>query len=76
MVTHRRLPVCNGNSDEAKSHGADWWALSGTFLDERLTPVGGQHLRDPDLDRLRLQLLDGSMEWLNPYRVALGGGAT
>lgn len=64
-----------------KSHGADWWTLSATSLGERLTLVGGQRLRDSDLDRLHLRLfgtadVERAMECLNPSLAALGGAPT
>jgi hypothetical protein len=67
--------------DAAKSHGADWWPFGATSLDERLTPVGWQRLRDSDVDRLHRRLpgtadVVRAMEWLNAYRAALGGAAT
>lgn len=54
---------------------------SATYSDVRLAPVGGQRLRDSDVDRLHRRLpgtadVVRAMEWLNPNRAALGGAAT
>jgi hypothetical protein len=66
--------------DAAKSRGADRRPFSTTSFDKRLTPVGGQHLRDSDLDPLRVRLLgttdvESAIEWPNPYDAALSGAA-
>ena len=67
--------------DAAKSHGVDSWSFSATFLGETFTSDGRQLHRDSDLDPLQLGLLgtadvERAMEWLSPYRAAMGGAAT
>ena len=66
--------------DGAKSRGADRLPFSTASFYTRLTPVGGQHLPDSDLDRQHVRLLgttdvESAIEWPNPYDAALGGTA-
>jgi len=66
--------------DAAKSRGADRLPFTTTTFDKRLTPVGGQHLPDSDLDRQHVRLLgttdvESAIEWPNPYDAALSGAA-
>jgi hypothetical protein len=74
----RRQPSRNSDSTLRKSH---WWTFGATSVDGRLTPIGGQRLRNSDLVRLQLRLLgsadhERAMEWLNPCRATSGGAAT
>jgi hypothetical protein len=86
---NQALPAKNGDFlasaklqrqlDAARSRGADRRPFSTTSF-ERLTPVGGQHLRDSDLDRLHFRLLEttdveSAIEWPNPHDAALSGAA-
>jgi hypothetical protein len=66
--------------DAAKSRGADRRPFNTTSFAKRPTPVGGQHLRDSDLNRLHFRLfgradVESAMEWRNPYGAALSGAA-
>jgi hypothetical protein len=66
--------------DAGTSRGADRLPFSTTSFDKRLTPVGGQHLPDSDLDRQHVRLLrttdvESPIEWRNPYDAALSGAA-
>jgi hypothetical protein len=81
---HNRADVV-GKSIESivrrRDVGADRSPFSTTSFDKTLTPVGGQHLRDSDLDRHHVRLLgtadvESAIEWPNAYDAALSGAAT
>lgn len=66
--------------DAAKSRGADRRPFSTISFEKTMIPVGGQHLRDSDLDRLHVRLLgitdgESAIEWPKPYDAAFSGAA-